>query len=166
MEIESVITCLHTLEAHYQELMENSRKKTRVIIENDIEQLMKFTQIEKNVTKRINETEQKLLESSYAFIHSKGIRSQLKLTVSELAKLVFDPEQRQRLQEIQKQLNETLKQLKQLNDHNQQLLDQSLQFVNFRLDLMIEYPDEGMVYKHPNQDNRSVWTSGRMDTRA
>ncbi|MGZ9586270.1 flagellar protein FlgN [Paenibacillus marinisediminis] len=166
MEIGAIIDNLYTLEGYYQELIESARRKTRVIVENDIDQLLKCTQAEKSLMKQIAEAEQQLLDRSYAFIQSKGIRSQLKLTVTELSKLVFDPDQRQSLRAVQLKLNDTLESLKELNDHNQQLLDQSLQYVNYRLDLMIEYPDEGLTYKRPEQSNRSVWTAGRMDTRA
>ena len=166
MEIGAIVDQLNILDGYYKELIEVANRKTRIIIENDIDQLMRCTQTEKSLMKQITDAENQLLEHSYAFIQSKGIRSQLKLTVTELSKLVFDPDQRQRLRAAQVQLDATLRQMKELNDHNQQLLDQSLQFVNFRLDLMIEYPDEGVVYKRPDQDHRSVWTSGQLDTRA
>lgn len=165
MEIKSVIESLEELDTCYQKLVEQARIKTRIIIENDIDKLMRITQGEKNLLKGIAAAESEFQEHSYAFMQGRGIRSRLKLTVSELARLVFKPDEKQLLLAAQVKLNDTLKMLKELNDHNQQLLDQSLKYVDFRLDLMIEDPTADYIYKRPDQGGRSTASTGRYDNR-
>ena len=48
----------------------------------------------------------------HIFLQSRGIKSQLELTVTELARLVFDPEEKRKLLDVQSRLSRTLQELK------------------------------------------------------
>ncbi|WP_195573618.1 flagellar protein FlgN [Paenibacillus sp. 1001270B_150601_E10] len=165
MSVQPIIATLKQLEQCYEQMMEQGHRKTQIIIRNEINELMKIMIAEKGIMRKIQEAEDVLSEQSQAFIRSKGIKSQLKLTISELLKLVFNAEEKLALKEAQQSLNDLLHQMKQLNDHNQQLLEQSLQFANYQLDLMVEHPEDNAFYKRPDHARNAYYPAGKLDTR-
>lgn len=165
MSVQPIIAALHQLEQCYEQMMEQGNRKTQIIIKNDINELMKIMIAEKGIMRKVQEAEDALSEQSLAYIRGKGIKSQLKLTVSELLKLVFNAEEKLALKESQERLNDLLLRMKQLNDHNQLLLEQSLQFANYQLDLLVEHPEDNAFYKRPDQQRGSYYPVGKLDAR-
>ncbi|MNN09545.1 FlgN protein [compost metagenome] len=116
--------------------------------------------------KIIEAEEQQLQDSAQVFLQSKGIKSRLELTITDILRLVFDPEEKQRLTASQRALNEQLTRLKQANELNQDLIAQSLNFIDFSLNVMIGGMDEEATYSPPQSSERKSSARSNFDTRA
>lgn len=94
-----------------------------------------------------------------------GIRSNLNLNLTELSRLVFDPEDKLRLLQIQQKLSDTVRRLKKANELNQKLIEQSLTFIDYSLDLLVGRPNQDFTYHHPSDKGNSAARPGLFDTR-
>ncbi|QCT04572.1 flgn family protein [Paenibacillus algicola] len=167
MTVQSLIQSLENLETVHHDMMELSDLKKQAIMENNMDELVKLLNRESKGMKLIEQLERERVEAAYAFLHSVGVKSQLELTVTELARLVFDPDDKQKLLEVQARLSSVLQELKLKNELNQQLLQQSLEFIDFSLDMLTgKSSQEEAIYHHPSDRGGSTGRPGLFDTRA
>lgn len=99
-------------------------------------------------------------------MREKGIRSQLQLTVTEMTRLVFNPDEKTELLDVQRQLMDRLTELKELNQINRELIEQSLAFIDYSLNLLVSRPEDDMLYQNPNQPSTAGKVRSMFDTRA
>lgn len=99
-------------------------------------------------------------------MREKGIRSQLQLTVTEMTRLVFNPDEKTELLDVQRQLMDRLTELKELNQINRELIEQSLAFIDYSLNLLVSRPEDDMLYQNPNQPSTAGKSRSMFDTRA
>lgn len=116
--------------------------------------------------KQITSLEEERVAACQAFLREKGIKSALNLNITELARLVFDPEKKAALQQAQSALSMTLEKLKRVNDLNQQLLAQSLTFIDYSLNLFGGGPEYEATYQHPSGNSNTGPITGLFDARA
>ncbi|MFC7558948.1 flagellar protein FlgN [Paenibacillus farraposensis] len=135
-------------------------------MENDINSLVQHLKQESRLLKQVEELEEARMEVSYELLRERGIRSQLNLTITELARLVFDPEDKNKLLSVQSRLSHTLSELKEVNAINQKLIEQSLVFIDYSLDLLVGRPNQEMTYMHPDQKSNQLARPGLLDTKA
>jgi len=147
--LNRLLEILEQMEAAHQQMLELGERKKTAIMENDVDQVILINNRESKIVKAIGALDQQREDTAHAFMLEKGIKSKLKLNISELARLVFDVEDKSRLLDIQSRLAHTLKQLKALNEINQQLTEQSLMFVNMSIELMVGTPTDSYTYTHP-----------------
>ncbi|MGG3453246.1 flagellar protein FlgN [Paenibacillus rhizolycopersici] len=148
MSIQPIISAMKQVNELHMKLLEAGREKHRAIINNDTTELTKWMMGETRLLKHINEAEELRVEAMKAYLKEKGIRSQLNLTVAELARLVFDPDEKHELLEIRDQLLNNASELHKQNQLTQQLLDQSLSFIDFSLNLYVGVDDD-LIYQNP-----------------
>lgn len=165
MNIQPLIDYLDDLHHLHLRMLELSKDKKQQIIDNDINQLMKTMQQETKLTVLISENEEKRQEWVYLFLNSKGIKSKMKLSVSELSRLVFDPEERIQLQEAQQRLTTVMLELKEFNAINQKLIENSIAFIQYSLNLLIDVPEQDMTYQNP-MNSQTTQHYRMFDTRA
>ncbi|TDL51790.1 flagellar protein FlgN [Paenibacillus dendritiformis] len=161
-----IVELLSRMEDIYSELVRIGEAKTQVIIQNDIDNLVKLSQQESKCLKQLASLEQEREEAVQSFLQSKGIKSQLKLTVTEITKLIFEANERQEMLAVQERIRTVLEKLKFINDHNQTLIQQSIHFIEYQLNLHIDYSDQDMLYRRPEQAAPQYSRPGMMDTRA
>lgn len=149
MSIHQVINMMNRINDSHQELIELGKLKQKAIIQNDSTSLTKLMSAENRLLKQITEAETLRGEAVSDFLKDKGIRSQLDLTVTELSRLVFDPTEKQELLEIRDQLLHTAEELKKQNEATRQLIEQSLQFIDYSLNLIVGV-DEDVIYHKPS----------------
>lgn len=149
MSIHQIIGAMRQLENWHQELIELGKAKQKSIIENDSSSLTKLMSAENRLLKQITKTEELRVEAVAAFLKEKGIRSQLDLTVTELSRLVFDQNDKRDLLEERDQLLNSVAELKKQNEATQQLIEHSLHFIDFSLNLLVGV-DEDMIYHKPS----------------
>lgn len=94
MLIEPIIGVLRQLEASHVEMLELGEMKQQAIISNKVDVLIQLTHHESKLVKRIEQIEAERLEQVHRFLEGRGIKSRLNLTISELSRLVFDPEEK------------------------------------------------------------------------
>lgn len=148
MSVQSVIQAMSNLNDVHLEMIDVGKEKQQAIIDNDSTNLTRLMTIENRLLRQMNELEQQRVEQVNIFLKEKGIRSQLSLSVTELSRLVFDPEEKQELMQIRDSLLSNAMILKKQNELTTQLLEQSLHFIDFSLNIIVGV-DEEMIYKKP-----------------
>ncbi|WP_018749986.1 flagellar export chaperone FlgN [Paenibacillus sanguinis] len=166
MTIQPLVHALHLLDEYHREMIDVASQKKQAIIENDVEQLVQIMNQESRILKRIEQAEAQRIELCRQFLKAKGIKSELNLTITELIRLVFDPEEKSQIQQVQNQLSASLAEIKELNQLNQQLIQQSLHFLEFSMELYGGRQDQEATYHHPSDKSAGVQRSGLFDTRA
>ena len=120
----------------YKDLIPIVSEKTRVIIKNDLTALQEITDKEQRVVERINSLERKREE----VIKNIGVvlnRDPKTLGMKNLIKIMAkQPAEQRRLAEIHDELSSTLKTLVTINDRNKLLIQQSLEMIEFDLNIL------------------------------
>ena len=122
-------------EKEYQDLILLSREKTPVLVKGDLEKLQKITDAEQFVIGKINKLEKRRTEvvTDIALVLGKNKDT---LKVTEIAELLnSQPEEQKRLLEIYDKLKDTLNKIQTVNDLNRELVNESLDFIKYNLDL-------------------------------
>ena len=120
----------------YKELIPIADEKTRVIIKNDLDALQKITEQEQLTIEKINALEKKR-EEVIVNIGTVLSRDPKELNMKTLIKILGkQPEEQKRLSRIHDELSETLRRLVVINDRNKELIKQSLEMIEFNMNLI------------------------------
>ncbi|EXX88242.1 hypothetical protein BG53_00940 [Paenibacillus darwinianus] len=165
MALTGILETLEEQTKVYEQLLHSAKDKTPVLVNNDIDSLNTIIQKEKKLLLRADELEKTRLAHTYRYFHEIGYKSRLH-NLTELIRSVYHPEDKQRLIEKQQQMSGMLKELQHINDLNQQLIAQSLAFINYSIDLVVEDPAEDVTYQHPHNKLGGSGRTGIFDTRA
>ncbi|MFF2018089.1 flagellar protein FlgN [Paenibacillus sp. NPDC058177] len=165
MALTTLIELLERLDEVHIQMLDLAATKKQAIMENKVEVLIDILNRESKTMKLVGQLEEQRTQAAYAFLQGVGIRSNLNLNLTELSRLVFDPEDKSRLLQIQKKLSGTLHHLKEANELNQKLIEQSLTFIDYSLDLLVGRPNQEMTYHHPSDKGSNVYRSGLFDAR-
>lgn len=166
LSVQALLGSMEQLERLHRELLDLAEEKVPVLIGNDIDSLNRIVHREHQLTKQIVECEASRQTAADRFLVSKGFRPNPAVTVTDLIKLAFKAEDKKALMECQEGLLATLKKLKEANERNQRLLEQSIVFVNFSLDLIIGPPEDDVIYQNPGLQGAALKRPGMFDTRA
>lgn len=151
MSIQTLLETMEKLQEAHEALLELAKAKTQILVGNDIDQLNMIVNRENKWVRAIAEANQQRIQIIGSYLISRGYNPNPKITVGDLIKVIFKAEEKQALMEAQQKLLATIEELKQNNIINQQLIEQSLSFVNYSLDLVIGPPEDDLVYRNPNQ---------------
>ncbi|WJH36310.1 flagellar protein FlgN [Paenibacillus sp. CC-CFT747] len=166
MALQGLIESMEKLTALHGMLIELGKQKTSVLVHNEVEQLNRLVQQESQVVRQITEWNGKREAAVMEFLLHKGFRPSPNVTVSELTKLIFNAEEKQTVLNLQQLLLGRITELRQLNAVNQQLIEQSLAFIDYSLDVVLGPPEDEAVYRNPMQQNSRAKRNGYFDTRA
>lgn len=135
--IDELIDTLEKENAAYQELQELSVQKTGIIVKGDIQALHDIVEKEQILmTDKVQPLEKKRQECTND-IATVINRKPEELTLSRLTELMSgQPDTQKRLCEIHDKLHDTMAQMKKVNDMNKVLLQESLELVQFDINLM------------------------------
>ena len=150
----------------YRALFTLSDEKKRAIINNEIEQINALTMKETKALKPVPELEAGILTQLTRLQRDLGFRPKLKMTLSEMTKMLVVPEEKQELTDIQAALGDISIKLSKANELNQQLIQQSLEYVHFSLDVLCGPPDDEVTYKRPTVNTDIQRRAGIYDSRA
>jgi flagellar biosynthesis/type III secretory pathway chaperone len=151
----------------HQVLLDLAGRKKQVLIHNQVDQLNGIVNQENKLLRRITALDQQRVEAIGAVLMQRGYRPDPRITVSDLIRLIFRAEDKQALKESQEMLLATLDQLREQNALNQQLIESSLAYINYSMDLMTGPPDDDTIYHHPIQSSQGMANRIRtFDTRA
>ena len=121
--MEELIDVLEKENHEYEKLLELSMKKSGIIAGRDIAQLEK-----------IKDSKREEVTRDIANVINKDVE-ELKLSV--LVELMGrQPEEQKRLAKVHDKLKETVRQVRTINESNQELINQSLEMVQFDLNLL------------------------------
>ncbi|ABX40691.1 flagellar protein FlgN [Lachnoclostridium phytofermentans] len=134
--IQELITTLREEEQLYQEMIPIAAKKTRVIIDNDLASLQQITEEEQVTVEKVNALERKR-EEVIVNIGTVINRKSDTLTMKTIITLLENqPEEQKELSLIHDSLTTTINQLVELNHKNKSLIQQSLEMIEFNMNLI------------------------------
>ena len=120
----------------YRELIPIAEEKTRVIIKNDLDALQKITEQEQLTIEKINALEKKR-EEVVVNIGTVLSRDPKELNMKALIKIMDkQPKEQKELSRIHDELDVNLRRLVTINDRNKELINQSLEMIEFNMNLI------------------------------
>ena len=120
----------------YKELIPIADEKTRVIIKNDLDALQKITEREQLTIERINALEKKreeVIVNIGTVLNRKPAELNMKTLIRIMGK---QPAEQAKLGKIHDELTDTLRRLVTINDRNKELINQSLEMIQFNMNLI------------------------------
>ena len=134
--IEELIDTLDKENKEYETLLELSKRKAAVIVARDIPALEKITDDEQIVVSTIGNLDNKRAQVTrdIADVINKDVET-LKLSVL-IDLLSKQPNEQKALSEVHDRLKVTVDNVRKINESNRQLIDQSLEMVEFDLNMM------------------------------
>lgn len=166
--IEELIEVLRKEEAVYKELLPIAEKKTQVIIKNDLTALQEITEQEQRTIETVTALEHKRDE----VIVNMGVvlnRNPKTLTLKKLIGLLEkQPNEQMELSKLHDSLTSLLKNLSDANLRNQSLIEQSLEMIEFNMNLIQSTrmsPGSGSYTKNAYESNSVVGQTGMFDAR-
>lgn len=166
MSLSQVTHALEQLIELHAQLIAVGEEKKQAIMSNDISVVTHCVAKEAQLVKKVNVADEARVNGVYGFLREKGIRSQLNLTITEMTRLVFDPTERNELIVLQTSLHEQLSRLKELNAINKDLIEQSLTFIDYSMNLIVNQPEDHMIYQNPSKQKLDAPNRNYFDTRA
>ena len=120
----------------YRELIPIAEEKTRAIIKNDLDALQKITEQEQLTIEKITALEKKR-EEVVINIGTILSRDPKELNMKALIKIMGkQPEEQKELSRIHDELDVNLRRLVTINDRNKELINQSLEMIEFNMNLI------------------------------
>lgn len=134
--IEELIMVLGDEEKIYSEIIPIAEKKTQIIVNNDLQSLNSITEEEQELLGKISKLEKKRQE----VIRNIGIvmnKKESELNFVTIIELLNGQEKEQEeLRKLHDKLKGTIDVLSTLNERNQMLIKQSLEMIDFDINLM------------------------------
>lgn len=165
MTIEALLEMMNRLQEAHVALLELTKSKRQILISNEVEQLNQIVNKENKMMRNIGELDQQRIRIVNEYLISRGYTPNPRVSISDLVKVIFKAEDKIALAEAQKSLLSIIEQLKEHHALNQQLIEQSLAFIDYSLDLVMGAPEDDAIYRNPMQQ-RSTNRSGVFDTKA
>ena len=151
--IDELIDVLDKEEREYQDLILLSREKTPVIVKGDLEKLQRITEAEQFVVTKLNKLEKKRVEVAKDIAMVLG-EDEENLKVPDIIEILASQKtEQERLKEVYDRLKATLKEMVRLNDINKGLIKESLEFIEFNMNLY-----KG-IYQEPETGNYTKMAS-------
>jgi flagellar biosynthesis/type III secretory pathway chaperone len=165
LSIQSLLNTLNSLSDIHEELLQLAREKQRSVIDNRVDQLMTFTAKESKGIAAMEQLNSDVTQFTLQCWTELGLTAKPDLTLAELIQALHRAEQKKALMAAGDRLKEFVKLLKDQNDRNQLLVRQSLEFLEFQIDLLSAPYDEDVTYS-PNRPANSGTPRRTFDTRA
>lgn len=137
----------------YTNVLRLAEEKTKVIVAGDIKTLENITKKEQQFIMTMS-TFEKVRRSVLTNI-SKNLNIEEISSVSELI-LFLEDDIGNTIDELRDKLLETIRNLKTVNESNEKLLKQSLEYVNFNLEMITTSPEDGNKYNSTASESKKV----------
>lgn len=134
--IEELIITLNQENEIYESLIPINEKKTKIIINNDLEALQEITKTEQEMVQKITALEAKRQE---VIINIGTVinRDPGTLTLKNLVRLLEkQPGEQEQLSIIHDKLQKSVHRLTEINHQNQSLIEQSLEMIEFNMNFI------------------------------
>lgn len=160
--IENMITILEEEELMHEKLIELAKEKSGVIVKNDIEGLQRITASEQVIMDQVLAAEKRREEclKDISIVINRPVST---ITVTALAELMKGkPDIQRRLTKIHDNFGKILKNLKVLNERNNALIKESLDMIQFDLNLLTAMRQTPITADYDkNAGNVGMHTTGR-----
>jgi len=154
MVAEKLIETLTKLLQLHQNLYQVTLQKTDYLKNNDVEKLKEILKKEQKFVQAVKQIEDERIQLTGQFLG----REQ-DLTLSACIERA-EGEQKQQLNEIEKEFTDIMGKLRAANELNRELTHQALQFVSLSIDMLM--PQENMTnYQRPNGQQSQIENTRR-----
>jgi flagellar biosynthesis/type III secretory pathway chaperone len=147
-------------------LLDLAEQKTNILLSNQVDKLNQIVNKETTLMKQITLLDLQRIEDISGLLMEKGYKPNPKITVGDLIKLVIKVEDKKLLSDAQKQLLDTIDKIRELNHLNQKLIEHSLAFIEYSMDLVLGPSEDEVVYKNPSHQQLGLKRNGMFDSRA
>ncbi|KGA97240.1 hypothetical protein AJ85_16995 [Alkalihalobacillus alcalophilus ATCC 27647 = CGMCC 1.3604] len=151
MMIEKIKQALSQLVEVQQQLLEIAVNKTELIKENRMKDLELVVREEAKAIQKLRITEMVRVKEVKSFFETRN-KPLLEPTMTDLIAEV-EPSDREGLQSLQQLLLEQILELKKVNEHNEELIQESMKFVHFSLDVLSPQLSEMQYQRKPQNGN-------------
>lgn len=134
--INELIDILEQENRIYEEILKISKNKTNIIVEGKVTELENIVKLEQALVIQMGRLENLREEVVEKLAASLRINPS-DITISELAKHL-EKEQSQKLKNVQDKLGGTLKELRNSNELNSKLIKNSLDYINFSINVLTD----------------------------
>jgi len=133
--INELINTLEKQKEVYLKLLDTAFEKKQIIIKNNIEELQLITDKENTLIGKALKLDKERMQyfEDIAFVLNKDKN---KMTLSYLVEIMKGQSEYEELLNIKNELFDILKKLKKINDQNQDLIDYSLEYVEYSVNLL------------------------------
>jgi flagellar biosynthesis/type III secretory pathway chaperone len=166
MSILGLMQTMDRLIQLHQMLVELAQEKTSILVMNKVDKLNQIVNKETSLMKQITELDIQRIQDISGFLIEKGYKPNPNITVGDLIKLVVKAEDKKLLTDSQRQLLSTIDKLREFNQLNQKLIEQSLMFIEYSMDLIVGPSEDDVVYRNPNHQQRGIKRTGMFDSKA
>lgn len=160
MSEEKLIKTMETLLKMHRSLYEISLKKTEIVKKGDIDALNHIIQDEQAHIAAIKKLEKERQKMATVIVPD-GDKPTLADCIQETA-----GQAKEELSRLRTELLDLISQIQQRNELNQQMLYQSLQFVNFSLNLVAPRPESINYGPNAGKVKPSGYSTGLFNTKA
>jgi len=170
MPVSVVLMIKHMKEllALNRTLLDIAGEKRQAILENRIDDLAALVNRESRVVRDMAGVQAAWRSAAGNVLAARGFHPDSSMSLRDIAMLVRPGEGREELLKLEEQLAAAVRQVKEANERNRRLIDQSLEYVQYTLDLMAGADGPDVTYDNPSQSHRMpdghAWT--RFDARA
>ena len=133
--INELLTVLNEQTENYENLLALSHEKHQVLVENDVKALQKITNVENIIVGNNQRLEKKRVKITADISTVLGKRES-DMTLSLLAEMIKQQEEYPALVDVSKRLRTAVEDLKEVNDRNKTLLEFSLDYIDFTMNLV------------------------------
>lgn len=134
--IEELIITLQNEADIYQELLPIAEKKTRIIVENNLQELQNITAVEQDMIDKITALEKKRED----VVHNIGTvlgKDPKTLNISTIISVLGkQPKEQKQLANLHDTLKQTVHRMVQINNHNRSLIEQSLELIEYNMNFI------------------------------
>lgn len=133
--IETLIDVLNQENEEYEKLLELSDQKTAAIVNADIEELHEILLKEQSLIDSVNRLENQRMENVNDICNVLNLKKKDIKLDDILSVLKKQPKEHDELEEVNTRMKRTLNQLMKINENNKLLIRESLDMVEFELNL-------------------------------
>ncbi len=134
--IETLIDVLEKENDEYEKLLELSIEKTGIIVKNNVDALNEMVAKEQQIVERINAIEKKRADATNDIAMVLNKKPEI-LTLEYLTQLLAGQKKEcDALKSVHDKLKNTLSNMVRVNDNNKELLQESIDMVQFEINLM------------------------------
>jgi len=149
MVMTQLLQTIQQMTERHERLLLLADVKREVIIRDQVDDLMRITAEENAIVKEITRLELASRQYVVQAGEALGLTVSASDTISDLLQALPDvyAQQRRTLTQARAKLVETIDELKRKNELNRQLIDQSLQYISFNIDVLTDAPEQDMTYQ-------------------
>ncbi|MCI3921332.1 flagellar protein FlgN [Paenibacillus sp. TRM 82003] len=163
--VQRLIGVLQKLNQVHEGFINLAEHKREALVNNKVDQLSMIVGKEAKLGRAVEQLLQEQADATNEFFRVKGFQPTRAITVTELSRMVTNPDEKAELLAVRERLTQTVAILQKKNELNQQLIQQSLAYINYSIDLVLG-PDDEPTYQHPGSMQRQSNLPGYFDSRA